>query len=160
MTDEKVFHRKDVINMLFNTHGDDAIYVTNTGYISRAVYNEYPDKENIFYMQGSMGLAPCIGLGMALNTAKNVVVLSGDASLLMHLGITHTIRDAGLDNLFVYVLDNGCHESVGGDACSMLDDNLPGITSIFKIFNDGKSERVGLECIENTEKIKRKLQGK
>ena len=33
-------------------------------------------------MQGSMGLAPCIGLGMAANTDKDIVVLSGDAALL------------------------------------------------------------------------------
>ena len=85
--------RKEAINKIFDEHGDKAIYVTNTGYISRAVYNEYPDNKNIFYMQGSMGLAPCIGLGMAMNTNKNVVVLSGDGALLMHLGITHTIAE-------------------------------------------------------------------
>jgi len=83
--------RKEAINKIFDRHGDDTIYVTNTGYISRAVYNEYPNNKNIFYMQGSMGLAPCIGLGIAMNTDKNVVVLSGDGALLMHLGITHTI---------------------------------------------------------------------
>ena len=150
-------HRKDAIHKIFDTHGTNAIYITNTGYISRAVYNEYPDNENIFYMQGSMGLAPCIGLGIALNTKKPVVVLSGDGALLMHLGITHTIRDANLANLFVYILDNGCHESVGGYPCSPLDNNLVGITAIIKIFNDGKTKRVGMGCIENTKKIKKEL---
>ena len=53
----------------------------------------YPDRKNIFYMQGSMGHAPCIGLGINLNTNKNVVVLSGDAALLMHLGITHAYQN-------------------------------------------------------------------
>ena len=67
--------RKDAINKIFDRHGDDAIYVTNTGYISRAVYNEYPDNKNIFYMQGSMGMAPCIGLGMATSSDKEIVVL-------------------------------------------------------------------------------------
>ena len=85
--------RKEVINRIFEEHGGDAVYVTNTGYISRAVYNDYPDNKNIFYMQGSMGMAPCIGLGMAMNTDKDVIGLSGDGALLMHLGITHTIRD-------------------------------------------------------------------
>ena len=42
--------RKEAINKIFDRHGDDSIYVTNTGYISRAVYNEYPDNKNIFYM--------------------------------------------------------------------------------------------------------------
>ena len=64
--------RKEAINQIFEEHGDEAIYVTNTGYISRAVYNEYPNNKNIFYMQGSMGMAPCIGLGIAMNTDKDI----------------------------------------------------------------------------------------
>ena len=146
--------RREAINMLFERHGEDAIYITNTGYISRAVYYEYPDNSNIFYMQGSMGMAPCIGLGMALNSDKDIVVLSGDGALLMHLGITHTIRDENLKNLYVYVLDNGCHESVGEYKCSELEDSYSNIVEIIKISNDGKAPRVELGCIDNTNQIK------
>ena len=96
--------RDEAIKEIFNIHGSKALYVTNTGYISRAVYHEYPNNKNILYMQGSMGLAPCIGLGMAANTDKEIVVISGDAALLMHLGITHTIVEQKLKNLFVYYL--------------------------------------------------------
>ena len=153
--------RKEAINKIFDKHGDDAIYITNSGFISRAVYNEYPTNKNIFYMQGSMGLAPCIGLGMAKNTSKDVVVLSGDGALLMHLGITHTIRDEDLDNLFVYVLDNHCHESVGKYDCSYLALNgyYLGITEIIEISNDGKTDRVELDCETNTNQIKEILNG-
>ena len=146
--------RREVINMLFERHGEDAIYITNTGYISRAVYYEYPDNSNIFYMQGSMGMAPCIGLGMALNSDRDIVVMSGDGALLMHLGIIHTIRDENLDNFYVYILDNGCHESVGRYRCSKLEDSYPGITDIIKISNDGKTNRVELDCETNTKQIK------
>ena len=146
--------RKEAINQIFEEHGDEAIYVTNTGYISRAVYNEYPNNKNIFYMQGSMGMAPCIGLGIAMNTDKDIVVLSGDGALLMHLGITHTIAEQNLENLFVYVLDNGCHESVGGYACVELKGHHRGITEIIKISNDGKTDRVELDCETNTKQIK------
>jgi len=146
--------RKEAINNIFDKHGDNAVYVTNTGYISRAVYNEYPNNKNIFYMQGSMGMAPCIGLGMALNSDKDIVVLSGDGALLMHLGITHTIGDENLNNLYVYILDNSCHESVGGYKCSELEDSYSGITEIIKISNDGKTDRVELDCITNTNQIK------
>ena len=62
--------RKKAIHKIFKTHGASSLYVTNTGYISRAVYNEFPSFPNILYMQGSMGIAPCIGLGIALNTKK------------------------------------------------------------------------------------------
>ena len=146
--------RTEAIIDIFYKHSNDSVYITNTGYISRAVYELYPDNKNIFYMQGSMGLAPCIGLGMATNTDKDVVVLSGDASLLMHLGITHTIAEQNLDNLFVYVLDNNCHESVGEFDCVKLENSYSGINQIFKISNDGKKERVGLDTKKNTKQIK------
>ena len=149
-----MLNRKEAITSIFGIHGKNALYVTNTGYISRAVYNEYPLNNNILYMQGSMGIAPCIGLGIALNTKKDVVVLSGDGALLMHLGITHTIRDYNLSNLFVYVLDNGCHESVGAYECSNLEENYPGVTKILKISNDGKLPRVGINSIENKKLFK------
>jgi phosphonopyruvate decarboxylase len=141
--------RSDAIRKIIDRHGENAAYITNTGYISRAVYAEYPDLKNIFYMQGSMGLAPAIGLGCAINTQKDVIVLSGDASLLMHLGITHTIRDCSLSNLYVYILDNGCHESVGQYSCSTLEDSYPGVTDIIKISCDGKRERVDIGFPEN-----------
>ena len=145
--------RKEAIHKIFKTHGVDSLYITNTGYISRAVYNEFPSFPNILYMQGSMGIAPCIGLGIALNTRENVITLSGDGALLMHLGITHTIRDYNLSNLFTYVLDNGCHESVGAYKCSNLENTYPGINKIYKISNDGKLPRVGISSIENKKRF-------
>tara|TARA_Y100001973_G_C5082438_1_gene273155 strand:+ start:274 stop:738 length:465 start_codon:yes stop_codon:yes gene_type:complete len=151
--------RSAAIKDIFKRHGNNAVYITNTGYISRAVFNEYPDNKNIFYMQGSMGLAPCIGLGIAKNSKKDTVVISGDAALLMHLGITHTIRDESLKNLFVYVLDNGCHESVGKYKCSELQLQYPGINKIYKISNDGKLDRVETSCTENTNNVRNFING-
>lgn len=151
--------REKAIKKIFSKHGDDAVYITNTGYISRAVYNMFPNNKNIFYMEGSMGMAPCIGVGMAAITKKTIVVLSGDAALLMHLGITHTIRDLKFKNLFVYVLDNGCHESVGQYRCSHLEKRYPGIYKIIKITNDGETPRVGVSCVQNKNNIIEFLNG-
>ena len=145
--------REFVLDTIVSYH-EDAVFITSTGYISRAMYNIFPENKNIFYMQGSMGLAPCIGLGMAANTDKDVVVIIGEPGLLMLLGITHTIVERDLKNLFVYVLDNECHESVGGFECVSLGTNLLGITKIFKITNDGKTGRVKLDCQKNTKQIK------
>ena len=146
-------NRKTVLKKIVKRH-KKGVFITSTGYISRAMYNLYPNNKNIFYMQGSMGLAPCIGLGRAANTDKEIVVISGDAALLMHLGITHTIAEEELKNLFVYVLDNGCHESVGGFECAGLGESLLGINRVFQITNDGKKDRVGLDCQKNTKQIK------
>ena len=83
-------NRKTVLKKIVKRH-KKGVFITSTGYISRAMYNLYPNNKNIFYMQGSMGLAPCIGLGMAANTDKEIVVISGDAALLMHLGIGRSL---------------------------------------------------------------------
>ena len=146
--------RKKAIQLIFERHGPEAVYITNTGYLSRAAYGLYPNNKNILYMQGSMGLSPAIALGLAKNISKDVIAFVGDASLLMHLGITHTIRDESLNNLFIYVLDNGCHESVGGYQCSSLEKKYVGVTEVFKISNDGKKPRVGLSCKKNIENLK------
>tara|TARA_Y100000310_G_scaffold344979_1_gene460931 strand:+ start:3487 stop:3954 length:468 start_codon:yes stop_codon:yes gene_type:complete len=146
--------KAEVIKEIFEDHGDDAVYITNTGFLSRDVYSLFSENKNIFYMQGSMGLSPSIALGIAKNTNKEVVALVGDASLLMHLGTTHTIRDEDLNNLFVYVLDNGCHESVGAYPCSQLEDSYPGVDKIYKIKNSTKNARVGISFDDNAKQIK------
>ena len=141
--------RGAAIESIVTRHGQHAIYVASTGYVSRAVYDLYPGWTNILYMQGSMGLAPAIGLGIARSADVPVVVISGDGALLMHLGVTHTIRDQQLDNLFLYVLDNGCHESVGGQPCAGLVYDDPGATEIIKITCDGKPPRVVVSFEQN-----------
>jgi len=141
--------RKEAVQEVFDRHGSESVYITNTGYISREIYDMFPENKNILYMQGSMGLSPAIALGLARNTKKDVVAFVGDASLLMHLGITHTIRDMSLENLFIYVLDNGCHESVGQYDSSNLEDSYIGVDEIIKISCDGKKPRVGISCHDN-----------
>ena len=148
-----------VIRQIFKTHGDDAVYITNTGYNSRLVHNMFPDKKNIFYMQGSMGLSPAIALGVAKNSRKDVVALVGDGSFLMHMGITHTIRSEGLSNIYVYVLDNGCHESVGEYPCVELEDSYPGVTKVFRVNTSGKFDRVKISFEDNATNIRSFLSG-
>ena len=154
-----MLNRQEAIKKIFDLHGDEAVYVTNTGYISREIYDMYPENKNILYMQGSMGLSPAIALGIASNTDKDVIAFVGDASLLMHLGVTHTIRDADLKNLFVYVLDNGCHESVGKYDSANLEESYPGVNEIIKISCDGKKPRVKLSCQDNVENLLEFLNG-
>tara|TARA_Y100000114_G_scaffold58753_1_gene53737 strand:+ start:9555 stop:10019 length:465 start_codon:yes stop_codon:yes gene_type:complete len=149
-----MLNRSQAIKNVFKKYGNEAIYVTNTGFLSRAVYDLYPNNKNILYMQGSMGLSPAIALGIAKNTTKHVVAFVGDGSLLMHLGITHTIRDENLSNLHVYVIDNNSHESVGSYECAKLEDSYPGIDEIIKTSKDGKLPRVGLSCDQNINQIK------
>lgn len=152
--------KSEAIKKVFEEHGPEAVYITNTGFLSRDVYALFPDNDNVFYMQGSMGLSPAIALGIAKNTDKDVVAFVGDGSLLMHLGITHSIRDENLPNLFVYVLDNGCHESVGSYPCAPLEASYPGVTEIIKIKESIKNERVGISFEDNAKLVKEFINGK
>jgi phosphonopyruvate decarboxylase len=151
--------RDEAIAEILERHGPDAVYLASTGYISRAVTQIAADSYHVFAMQGSMGLVPAIGLGMALHTHRPVVVINGDAALLMALGSTHTVRDHAPPNFFHYVLDNGCHESVGGQPCAALEPGYPGVTEIVTVARGTKPPRVPLGPDENTRVVRALLTG-
>jgi phosphonopyruvate decarboxylase len=91
----------------------DELLVTTTGYLSRQVHHE-ADRPGNFYMQGSMGHAAAIGLGLATATLdRRTVVLDGDGAMLMHLGTGSTIGACDARSLVHVVVDNGCYESTG-----------------------------------------------
>ena len=78
---------------------DDELIVCNIGFPSRELY-EIDDRDENFYMIGSMGLASSIGLGLALaRPDKKIVVIDGDGSLLMNMGSLVTIYAANPSNL-------------------------------------------------------------
>lgn len=146
--------RDEAIRSILTRHSTDAVYVASTGYVSRAVCEIAGPEHHVFYMQGSMGLAPAIGVGIALNTQRPVVVINGDGSLLMALGATHTIRDRAPDTFFHYVLDNGCHESVGGQPCASLEESYPGVTEIIKVTRAEKPPRVDVPPAANAQALR------
>jgi len=91
----------------------DELLVTTTGYLSRQAHHER-DRPGNFYMQGSMGHAAAIGLGLAAAASgRRTVVLDGDGAFLMHLGTGSTIGASGAESLVHVVVDNGCYESTG-----------------------------------------------
>jgi phosphonopyruvate decarboxylase len=149
--------RDDAIREILDRHGTEPVYVASTGYVSRAVCAQAGPEHHVFYMQGSMGLAPAFGLGIALNTRRPVVVINGDGSLLMGLGSTHTIRDRAPESFVHYVLDNGCHESVGGQPCAPLEVSYPGVTEIIEVERGGKPPRVDVEPTENARALRELL---
>jgi thiamine pyrophosphate-dependent acetolactate synthase large subunit-like protein len=88
------------------------IVICNTGFSSRELYSILDQPTN-FYMLGSMGLASSIGLGVALFTNKDVIVLDGDGSLLMNPNALFTIGREAPDNLIVVCIDNKVYGSTG-----------------------------------------------
>ncbi len=92
---------------------DDELVVCNIGFPSRELY-DIKDRDENFYMIGSMGLASSIGLGLALaRPDKKVVVIDGDGSLLMNMGSLVTVFAANPSNLTWIVIDNGAYGSTG-----------------------------------------------
>lgn len=92
----------------------DAALVATTGYTGRELF-AVADRPGNFYMQGSMGHAASLALGVALSRPqRTVVVLDGDGAALMHLGAMSTIGQQAPENLVHVILDNGVHESTGG----------------------------------------------
>lgn len=90
------------------------VVVCNLGFPSRELYN-IGHRPSHFYMLGSMGMATPIGLGIALSSRKEVVVIDGDGSLLMNAGALATAASLSLENknLTVLAIDNGVYGSTG-----------------------------------------------
>jgi len=100
----------------FLARTDDATAViATTGKCGRELFT-LVDRRQHLYQVGSMGGASAMGLGVALNTTKKVVVLDGDGAALMKLGNFATIGACRPENLLHIVLDNGVHDSTGGQA--------------------------------------------
>jgi thiamine pyrophosphate-dependent acetolactate synthase large subunit-like protein len=66
------------------------------------------------YNPSTMGGAIPLALGLALaQPTRDVLVVSGDGSLLMSLGSLVTVVAAGVRNMTVVVLNNGLYEVTG-----------------------------------------------
>lgn len=93
---------------------EDKLVVTIMGACAQELY-DCGDRHNFFYLQHAMGLAPSIGLGLALNLPEeHVVVLDGDGSVLMNLGALATMARYRPRNLTHIIFDNGSLLSTGG----------------------------------------------
>lgn len=89
--------------------------VATTGKTGRELLT-LSDRPQHLYLVGSMGCASGMALGIALNTRRPIVVLDGDGAALMKLGTFATIGACAPDNLIHVLLDNGVHDSTGGQA--------------------------------------------
>ncbi|KUG19562.1 MAG: sulfopyruvate decarboxylase subunit beta [Methanomicrobiaceae archaeon] len=90
---------------------DGEAVVANIGVPSKELYAAR-DRALNFYMLGSYTQASPIGLGLALRTERDVVVLDGDGSLLGS-AILPVIAAEGPENLTIVCLDNGAFGSTG-----------------------------------------------
>ncbi|HEX2093103.1 MAG TPA: thiamine pyrophosphate-dependent enzyme, partial [Longimicrobiaceae bacterium] len=99
--------------------------VSTTGYMSRDLAAVGP-RDHHFYMQGSMGFAPAIALGVSRACpGRRVVVLDGDGALIMRLGTLATVGYAAPAGFVHIVADNGCYASTGGQRTAAANTSFP-----------------------------------
>jgi phosphonopyruvate decarboxylase len=99
-----------------STPAGETVLIGTTGYTGRELF-AIDDRPNQLYMVGSMGCASSLGLGLALALPdKQVVVADGDGAALMRMGNFATVGAYGGSNFRHLLLDNGVHESTGGQA--------------------------------------------
>jgi phosphonopyruvate decarboxylase len=94
---------------------DSTAVIATTGKCGRELFT-LSDRPQHLYQVGSMGCASAMGLGVALATGCRVAVLDGDGAALMHLGNLATIGAQAPAGLTHVILDNGVHDSTGGQS--------------------------------------------
>lgn len=111
--------REDALKLIMECAVRDAVFVSTTGMTSREVY-EYRtasagSHERDFLTVGCMGHASQIALGIASQRlSRNVICLDGDGAVIMHMGALAVIGTSKCRNLKHIIINNGAHDSVGG----------------------------------------------
>lgn len=113
------FSREEFIEKLVKKLSPKDVLFSTTGKISRELYEVSERLERShsanFYNIGSMGHLSAIALEFSLQKkTRKTIVLDGDGSVIMHLGNLATNGFYAPSNFIHIVLDNGAHESTGG----------------------------------------------
>ena len=91
-----------------------ATIVGSLGTISKDLLELDNGKNCIIPIKGAMGCAIGVGLGIALSSKEKVIVVVGDGSYLMKMGSVSTVLEESPKNLKIYILNNNCYASTGG----------------------------------------------
>ena len=111
--------REEAIEKIVLNAPSNACFVSTTGMASRELY-DLRDKHGQghakdFLTVGSMGHASQMALGIALaKEDKTVFCIDGDGAAIMHLGGLTAIGSQRPKNMMHIILNNGAHDSVGG----------------------------------------------
>lgn len=116
-TEHKLPSRSQALKVIIeHTPVDNTIVIATTGYTGRELF-ALADRYNHLYMVGSMGCVAALGLGLALACPnRRVVVIDGDGAALMRMGNFATVGTYAQANFYHILLDNGVHDSTGGQA--------------------------------------------
>lgn len=110
--------REQALEIITDSIGERDIVVSTTGKTSRELY-ELRERSGSghgrdFLTVGSMGHASSIAAGLSLSANRNVYCIDGDGAFLMHMGSCAVNADISGENYKYIIINNGSHESVGG----------------------------------------------
>ncbi|MBR4188747.1 MAG: phosphonopyruvate decarboxylase [Kiritimatiellae bacterium] len=111
--------REEAIAAILDHMPPDTVYSATTGRATRELFflreRRGETKARDYLNVGAMGHASSVALGIAMaKPDRPVVVLDGDCAAMMHLGAMTMASKTRVPNLLHAVLNNGAHESVGG----------------------------------------------
>lgn len=107
--------RSDALRLIHRALPSSVPIIATTGKAGRELF-EIQDSERNFYMVGSMGCALSIGQGLNIALGRPVAVIDGDGALMMRLGSMTTNAIVQPPSLLHILLDNGAHDSTGGQS--------------------------------------------
>ncbi len=116
---EFLLSREAAIQQVLEAMNQNDIVIATTGMPSREVYecraNKGEGHQRDLLTVGGMGHASQIALGIALQKPeRSIYCLDGDGALLMHMGALAINGTSKARNLKHIILNNGAHDSVGG----------------------------------------------
>ena len=107
-------HVESVLQHLSQLRGEEQIVITNQS-SARLWPRLSCHRLDFNYNPSTMGGAVPFAVGLAIaQPEREVIVLSGDGSLLMSLGCLVTVVASGITNLSLVLLDNRVYEVTGG----------------------------------------------
>ncbi|MDF1489385.1 phosphonopyruvate decarboxylase [Tessaracoccus caeni] len=123
--------REEALAGVLEAIGPDAFVVSTTGKTSREVFELREGRgeghARDFLTVGGMGHSSSIAMGACLGTEQPVYCIDGDGGFLMHTGAAPVIAQRARDNFRYILINNGAHESVGGQPTVAFDIDIPEI---------------------------------
>jgi phosphonopyruvate decarboxylase len=108
-----MMRRDDVLRTLAKYRTNEIVLTTMS---TAQEWPAFSQNEFDFNARGTgMGHLPDMGLGVAVACPdRKVLILNGDGSMLMNLGVLVTIANAAPRNLILFVFENDMYEVTGG----------------------------------------------
>jgi phosphonopyruvate decarboxylase len=147
------FTRADAVAIVLDALEPADLLVATTGMTSREVfaYREGSGQghERDFLTVGSMGHASQIALGLSAS-GRQVYCLDGDGAVIMHLGSLAIIGTQKPANVRHVVINNGAHDSVGGQPTAASQIDLPAVALAcgYRIARSASSAAEAAEAVQ------------